>query len=305
MHRRIRHGPLFLMVVSGACLVAWRLVPRERLLLEHARRIANTTHWGEGARRFNISIHNHWLSDHEILFDRYEGPQRDQRVIYKRNIETGQETKLPGLTAIRRQLGEEVVDAECVSPDGKWYVGSARWGRCLLAEVNGTRHSLYPYAAQGDHRRFLLWLPDARHWLERYYLDDSTYRLILHDTQNPKASVKLSMEAESTAANMKMIAAPDNAVLIEWPAGDINEFGEPIVKPNAPPTKQVTISLMPWRAKSKPFAVYSLAMPSSLRRYDLVISPKADRVAWYVDMNTESPFYAWLHRYVPSIKSAL
>ncbi len=264
MRRRFRLVLIFLMVVLGACLIAWRLVPRDRLLLEHARHVADTTQWGLGGKRFNESIRNHWLSDHEVLFDRFEGAQHDQRVIYKRDIATGQETKLPGLTAHRRTLGEEVVDSECVSPDGKWYTCSARWNECLLAEVNGTRHFLYPYTGEGDHHREILWLPDSRHWLERYGYD-ANLNMVMHDTQNLKASVKLSRNANSTLANIDMTASPDKAVLIQWPDEVMNDMGKPIMKANSSPTKTVTILLMSLQSDGKPLNRCALAVPFDSR----------------------------------------
>jgi hypothetical protein len=300
---RVRWGLLFLVIVVGISFLTWHFLPREQLLLEHAQRVADTTQWGAGGRRFNESIGNYWLSNQEVLFDRYEGTQHDDRVIYKRNIATGQETKLPGLTASREQLYAEVEDSQCVSPDGKWFLCSARWGECLLAEVNGTRHYLYPDAEGGLCYRKTLWLPDSRHWIERYGINAQTHRLLLHDTQNPKLSVPLPLKANSTAEAMDRVVPPDIAVVVDWPEEGMDDFGEPLVTADLPPTKQVPLSLVPWRAGGKPFAHYSVAVPFGLEHYHFEISPDAKHLAWQVTVQRPASLQAWLHRYLPVVKA--
>jgi len=299
---RVRWGLFFLILSISISLLAWRFLPRERLLLEHAKRVADTTQWGAGARRFNGSIGNHWLSDHEVLFDRYEGAQHDDRVIYKRNIDTQQDTKLPGLTASRQELAAEVEDSQCISPDGKWFLCSARWGRCLLAEVNGTRHYSYPDAEAGECYRDTLWLPDSRHWLERYGVNSQTYCVLLHDTQHPSLSIRLPVAAHSTAARMEKVAMPDAAVVVDGPDQETNDLGEPVVRAASPKTRQVSISLVPWRTGGRPFARYSVSVPFGVRNDDLKISPDARYVAWKVTTQSTAPLQLWLHRYLPYLR---
>src|SRR5206468_3707796 len=85
---------------------AFVFLPRDKLLLDRAIRVADTTGWG-GGKRFNVSVGIHWLRDEEVMFDRFEGPSHDQRIIYKRNIRTGQEARLDALTNIREGFDVE------------------------------------------------------------------------------------------------------------------------------------------------------------------------------------------------------
>jgi len=88
-----------------------------KLRREVARFITRTEEMYRGGR-FHENIGIHWLSDHDILFSRFEGPKGEDRAIYRRSVLTGVETKLIGLTRARDADDGEVVEDQGVSPDG-------------------------------------------------------------------------------------------------------------------------------------------------------------------------------------------
>jgi hypothetical protein len=122
--------------IGGMAMLATLLFcifPRERLLLPQSTLVADMSGWGEG-RRFYNSIGIHWLSDDSLLYNRFinigdSNHPNGNRIIYRRNVRTGVDEKLPGLTAAREDFETEVVDSQNVSPDGHWYVCSESLGR--------------------------------------------------------------------------------------------------------------------------------------------------------------------------------
>src|SRR5256885_7014 len=77
----------------------WRGFPRDQPLLQRATRITDTTAWEKGGR-----CNLHWLSDHELLYSKYEGPEHNACALYRLDLQTGQETKLPGLAGSRNDF---------------------------------------------------------------------------------------------------------------------------------------------------------------------------------------------------------
>lgn len=289
--------------LSAALLCCWCFVTPEPGLIDRAVRVADTRTWGEGGKRFNNSIGWHWLSDHELLFDRFKGPLHDRRTIYRRDLRTGRDTELPGLTAARDQLSEEVIDSQCVSPDGKWFVCSARWGDCLLAEVNGKRRYLYS-SVQDDAYRSILWLPDCRHWLERYGQNGRVSRMVLHDIENPQLSIPLAAASHPTAATMDAVVQPNTAVLFQIdgrPAeGEIRSEDGPPTRPG----RRATVSLVPWTGGGSPIARYAFEAPAGMAPYYDAVSPDAKHVLWCAATQRKSQFLDFLHRFWPTLGTA-
>jgi hypothetical protein len=302
MKKIVRRSVFGLLLVAAVVLLTWKLTPREPMLLDRATPLAHTDRWYHG-RRFNSSIGAHWLSNEEILFDRYEGPQHDRRTIFKRNVRTGTETRLTGLTRSRDDLDAEVVDSQCVSPDGKWFLCSARWGECLLAEVNGTRHFLYPNIVDHDCSRGLHWLSDSRHWLERYGGGGEIHALILHDVENPKQATELPVNKDKEIADIQIISTLDKACVVDWPDDDVDDFGQPLKKDaQLNVTKQVTLSFVSLQSKARSRPRHTLTIPARVSDYDFHLSPQANKVAWLVNGQAASPLHVWLHRFLPGIK---
>ena len=306
MDRKRRRGRwvLGLVGVGGLLGMGWRLFPREPSLLGRATVIANTAPWHEG-ERFRSDLGVHWLSESDILFCRFEGPNHEERVSYRRNVRTGRDEKLAAFTEARNDFATEVVDDQRVSPDGRWFVCSDRWGECLLAEVNGAHHYTYPSADSANYRS-LLWMPDGHHWLEGYVNGGSASRLILHDTEHPQSSVSIpirsereqelfgSLEAAVSLQEGISIVAPDHDTggLDVAPAG----FDTPIV---------LTISWVSLDASARVRAEFRVNVPGQIGHYRLRVSPQGNRIAWQVTALREDVGRRWMHRYLPFVREHL
>lgn len=285
LRRTMRKWLLLFALVLLVVGAGGRFWPRERLLLERATPVIKTEdfHLGE---RFNYGLDVHWLSNDEILFSRFEGPQKHDRVIYRRNVKTGHEQRLPELTKAIDELGGEVIDAENVSPDGRWLLRSARWQDCLLAEVDGLRHTIYP-SITGDDYRSLIWTADSRYWLEIYVNGGTAHNVIWHDTQNPKLSRKLPFSGkEQYYGSIERILSSQQAVSIIRPENE-----------EKPP--KVTVSEM--SLEGKVIREYPVAVPQGSNEFQTQVSPNGDRIAWQVTSYNLDTRPRWVQRFFPFV----
>lgn len=299
--RKRRRWPVAFLAVGLLGILSWQLWPTNNLIARSTR-VADTKDWS-GGERFNVSIGMHWLSNEDILFDRYEGSDKNQRVIYRRNVRTGQEKRLNGLTASLEDLGGETVDDQAVSPDGKWFLCSSRWEDCELAEVNGSRHYSYSlkdtdqyYVSDDtDCYRSFLWMPDSRHWLENLHLNDACHRLIMHDVEHPKQSTPLPIGKNAELyARIKQLLPGQQAIRTDSPSPDDLQ---------SPPI--LTLQRFTFEPSPKPKKIEKITAPRNAREFEYKLSPKGDRIAWYITYETsemsDTSLQKWLRRYLPSV----
>jgi len=272
--------------------------------MERATSIARTDLWHEG-ERFRSAISVHWLSDEDVLFCRFEGPQHDARVIYRRNVKTGLEEKLAAFTEARNEFGTEIVDDQRVSPDGRWFVCSDRWGECLLAEVNGPHHYTYPSADSANYRS-LLWMPDGHHWLEGYVNGGSASRLILHDTEHPGSNVSVPIRGkreQELFGTLNAAVSPQEGISIVSP--DHDSDGPEVTPAEDDRSHVLTVSRVSLDASATMREEHQVTVPGRTGRYRLCVSPQGDRIAWQVMTLREDAGRKWLHRFLPFLKSAV
>lgn len=297
MRRKKRGLWIFAGGVGAGIALLVMLMPRERLLLDCATFIARTEDWNQG-RRFNESIGTHWLNDEEVLFDRFNGPKGDDRIIYRRNIRTKQEQKLDALTKIRDEFGGEVIDSQAVSPDGKWFLCSTRWGPCLLAAVDGSRQFLCT-SKNDDSYRSVYWLSDSRHWLEALRNNDKRL-LFLHDVEHPEQAMPLPIPEKKREVyhSLERVLSMQEAIAIE--KGDED-------KP-----RELTISRFSLDKTADPVVQKRTEVPfesqreetldASIASYETLLSPRGDRLACWGLVERTNATQEWLHRFLPSIK---
>ena len=269
--------------------------PREPQLLKHATFIADTTPWYEGGRG-NDGIGVHWLSNEELLVCRFEGVTGRDRTIYRHNILTGQEKPLPGIIQARNLLQEDTVDDQCVSPDGRWFLCSSRWDGCLLAEVEGTRHTLYKSADDDAYRSFW-WTADSRYWLENYHTNGTASRLILHDIAHPdfQESIPIGNHGAVFGA-LEAVISPREGITLQdlYPHTD----GILIEPPHPGKPHRVTFSRISLDAHAVVLAQYPVDTPQGSSLYATYLSPKRDRIAWIVTTARKNVIQNWLHNYL-------
>jgi hypothetical protein len=277
--RLIRRSAGLILVAGLICFARFLFHPEPRLL-DRARFIAATDQWHLGGR-FNNDIGINWLSDEDILFSRFEGVKFADRIAYRRNIRTGLEQKLPGLTEARNSLQEEVVDSQGVSPDGKWFVCSARWGDCLLAEVNGRRNRIYPNAFSDDnYDRSLFWMADSRHWLENYG-NGSSRKMLLHDVDHPKSTISIPIGNKGDLlGDLEMVISPQDAIAIADPDPAGGDENWAPLNPTHP--HLVDVYRLSLDTRAAPKTHYQVPVPGNAAHYELALSPKGDRIAWEV-----------------------
>jgi hypothetical protein len=191
--------------------------------------------------------------------------------VLSRNLQTGRERKLPALARSLNGLREEVIDSQAVSPDGKWFLRSERWGECLLAEVNGSRSHLYPSLDNYSYRS-VLWLADSRRWLEFFNLNGTTRGLRLHDVTRPKYSLDLPIRGrQQLLCRIEVVQDLDNAVAAFGPDQDLG-LSEPGGK-----MRIYTLSL---RNASRPRLLANIQIPRGSTEWRCSVSPDGRFVAF-------------------------
>lgn len=164
-------------------------------LLKHARFVADTDDWH--GRRFHEGIEVQWVTDDVLVHTRSFGEKDERRVAFRLNLKTGRETRLPYLTRALNSFSHEIIDSRGISPDGKWFLWSNRWGNTLVTEVNGPHHYESLNQDSGDNYKTVFWLPDSRHWLENFNVNGKTHWLVLHDVKKPNAATMLPTGSRS------------------------------------------------------------------------------------------------------------
>ena len=291
-HRR-RWITFGLVVVGG--LFLW-LLPKERLLLERATVV---TKKGDGyADQFYYpGSRSQWLSSNEILFERLEGPKYRTRVLYRQNLQTGQQQKLPELSKIVESFQADAY-SYTISPDGKWLLTST-WLQpgYLLSEVNGKHYYKYPSNRVGD-ACFVFWMYDCRHWLENYTCNGSSCGLFLHDVQSPKVIKKLPLEGNFTLGYtlgyLERVVSLQKAISIVSPE-DTGKTKSPL----PPAVKACILSL---EAGGKVLQEYNIPVPKHSEDFAYYVSPQGDKIAWQITMLLPDRAGEWLQKYLPFLK---
>jgi hypothetical protein len=259
--------------------LAWRSaqVPN---LLDRSHVVADISSWG-GGRRFNVSIGYHWLSDHELLMDRYVG---DVRTIFRHSIVDDHEEKLSELTKAFKDFGGETMDEQNVSPDGKWFIRSDRWGKCLQAEVNGKQKYIVD-EFDGDTYRNVFWTGDSRYWLEQFRLNDDVRCIRLHDVTSSKASQDLSIGWRvAPLKDLCGLITPNKAISVSLPNWDDDQHSG---------TQKVVISQFSITDNEIP-TTSEAHFPAGMFVHRAYLSTRGDQILWEVRYVRSTSWFSML-----------
>lgn len=260
-------------------------------LLRGATFVADAKNWW--GTRFRCDIGIQWLSGAELVHARYTGDYDPERLAtrinlrrsaYLLDLRTRHDTLLPSLTGALNSVNPEIVDSMAVSPDGRWFAWSERWGCCLVAQVKGRRRYLYPEDDDGCYRR-VLWMADSRRWLEMFHVNGRVHHLILHDVTRPVLARMLPLrDQRGLLANISQVTDLSHAIALTK-----QDLGPDDMRPRAR-TVQV------WRVAPdgrRPAArIASMRAPGASRVNRAEVSPRGDRIAW--EFVTRRPDQSWL-----------
>src|SRR5579871_1460588 len=155
---RIR-GRRWVLGIALALLAAIALLiasmPHDRLLLEHATKIANTQSW---FRKPFEDPELSWLSDHSLIYEQTGDIRHlDGGDYYLWDLNTGKKTAMPGLTGRILAFRHGNYDYALIpSPDGQWIAMHAGHHMMMTCRLDG---GLYRERSGSDSME---WLPDSR-----------------------------------------------------------------------------------------------------------------------------------------------
>jgi len=289
-----RRWPLLVSLLSPIALVGvflWCLHLSHPGLIEKSRFVFNTAQMRKG-RRFYEDIGIQWLSRNEILFCTFDDPVKAaSRVARTRNITTGSERELPGLTAAIDADDWKIVDNQCVSPDGRWFVRSGRWDNCLLASIDGSHKHIYPSLATDCYRE-IFWLSDSRHWIEAFGVNMECKKLVLHDVLAPGVSTSLPVSDQALLlGHLRAVPALSRAISIKLPEEE-----------DTPQTEgKVTITQFDLLHPGSGSRLTTMAIPGAADGCTAHVSPDGTQIAWCAVSPAADPVRSILHKFRSAI----
>lgn len=276
---------LFLSVVVVIALVVV-FTPRPRSLLSEAKLFAQA----EGYRSC-------WLSNTEIIelhekdYSRFEA--------YRVNVDTGTKTRLKELdNALKFNIDRTI----SVSPDGKWLLCSPFDGEPDVHIVSMDGKQTLTWDVGGDTE--LSWIPGTSRWLR--ILPNPTYQsgnprsltgIKVADILQPmKPPTTLPVTTAVPYENYFLLnmVTPDNRLLLA-------RFG-------LPPQSDRVIEMIECRIEqtrivpTRTWTLYSLMEGEQLIGVP-ILTPQADRVAWFSRREYRSPWRTFLARWFPRISN--
>jgi hypothetical protein len=205
---------------------------------------------------------------------------------------------LPGLTQSRDSLQCEVSDSQALSPDRKWLLYSARWGDCLLAEINGKRSYLYSAPASSqDSYRHLYWLPDSLHWVEAFGANRFIERAWLHDVQRPNDRAKLTWTtSRASPIDFAALESVDEGIEIYTAARP-----DPDSRTAPPRPHDVDIASIPLSPSKRKRYLHVFQTPPCTYIDNWRLSPRRGRILWELVTAHTDRVAVWLNR-IPFVR---
>lgn len=281
-------------------IAAW---PRERLLMVHAKRVTSVNNGGDS--------NYFWLSEQEALIQRYR-TDGDWFEFTCLNTQTHTETPLTAFNQKYRSAlasytfrglgflpngsrGSQTfhIPPACdLSPDHSLLLLRPMQNYSIpkiiyiAATLNGIQKARW---APGDDSYSPLWLHDSRHWLEAVYKSSGAgnlTNLTLHDCSNPKVRTRLPVPVEADTLTPVGINQKEQMVYIQWDYQKSYDFLDCY--------EQNLTSPIPSGQKRR------IRLPYHAALRDVEISPRGDRLAWWLQYEHVLPGASMLHRVYPA-----
>ncbi len=261
---RSRGVPLLLVAVGAALWAADIRLPVMRPIC-----VAGSPGWWRGQFRSGLGVQ--WVSDRELLHSRFGGPRPDVRAVYRRDVVTGREWLVPGLTRALDGATVGAIDGTRVSPDGRWLARPKGWDKCLLLDVSG-RHR-YTYPGYGDTLwGRIFWMADSRHWIEGFQANGWMHRLLLHDVAKPDLSQPIPVGDQGELfANLERVLSFDRAIALV-----------PLDNDRGLAPESVAVYELSLDARKKAREVATIPVPRGSPEFGAELSAAGDRIAWVV-----------------------
>jgi hypothetical protein len=287
---------LRLALVGILALLAWRVWPRERLLIRQATWVTHTDQDSPNAYD--------WLSESELLLPRYR-PDTDSFEFRRVDTWTHAETPLATFNQKYRSALHAFTSPDqttlrvthyapryVLSPDRRWVVllpiCTGGHGDYIVSTPDAVERSRGKTIAGSE----VWWLHDNRRWFEtdlkNAALSGFMDRLIVYDCQNTGKTTTVHVSDIPFSASEVGITDRDHLLLARWndkPADSINLYEASVTVPEAAVRK------------------YSVRLPLKVLLRGVAISNDGKRLAWLLQYAYVPPLAAWLHRALPRISA--
>jgi hypothetical protein len=293
LKRRRWIAPLAIaLALVGVSLAAVALFyPRERLLIERAAPLADTSHWEDAG--------HYWLPDQALLLLRYFplGNGSNTYSASRYDLASHQETPLPGLTAALSKAAY-FPDMIQVSPDGKWL----RWTDFPSAPVGEDAfvQKVIVASLDGQHREEwhlkdannYFWLSDSRHWIAVHSIGESQKnRARIYSLDDPRRVQSLKIDPTMPDLYDRWMSVSNDTMLLDTGSWTVQSASDEII------ALQIDLHSIQSRSRTK------VALPPNAEIIDILYSPQGDRIAWVLNLHSTPVFAAFLRRLLPSFSA--
>jgi hypothetical protein len=275
---------LVAMVSLASTVLLWWTIPRDRLLLEHATKIASTKGWYRQTPRNRVNetgtrsyAEAYWLSDHTLLYQQSaKGHQPDGGDYCLWDLKTGTEKPLPMLTrCIIRSRGPNWPLQ--VSPDGQWICLSG--AGMMVCRLDGTQ--VRTSVNTGD----AVWLPDSRHLLVNIWSGHRTF-CVRRSVIRSETDVEVPLPEGQDLGQV----LPDGRMILLW------------VPNTGPDTARLVVACCELHTAFRKIWSRTLTWPAHSQLEDYALSPQGDRIASLVAVESNSALLQVMHRLLPQIR---
>jgi hypothetical protein len=279
--RRWIWGIALVLLGAAATVELWNAWPRERLLLEKSKHIAD---------QWNFRRNEVWISDHEIAAADIDYTKLRASIVYT-DFRSGKTRSVA--------LGHLPIDGHVYilpSPDGRWALrcDSQRKpdNQAIAVEVQTGRHRSWP--ERGDSYHYgQVWLSDSRRWLE--YSTIVLGYLTIHDVDGSSKSVRIPSSTSIPSWPLKdLVTSSDHLLIVDEHLDDTNSQ-------TTPPWTGVDVyeyRLLPTMAHLGTIHVTS---PPGVKTLAARISPDGDHIIWTCSQSYVSPLAVLVHRWIKRV----
>jgi hypothetical protein len=242
--------------------------PRERRLLERARKIADVRGWWSSEP---VIVDYRWVSD-TVLFTGTGEWRLESPFLY--DIRSHRKTDMPRLSQLLKRDTDVGADRWELSPDGQWLL----WVLDLCSDVraarlDGSGFQIVPLPPPTDTVREIGWQDDKGHWIARGfdYTTRKSIKVVGGDVNRPgqRRLLPLSEGERCFETDTLEVDEQKNLVVVRLAADSVAH------------PKSRTITLHP---------------PTATRIVEVLSSNRGDRLAWVVLSTQTPPLLQWSRR---------
>ena len=255
---------------------------RDKLLLDHSSKVANTSGWELNWRSYS------WLDDDRILFFQFNSQSGWQPLC--QYVKTGHITYLPQLAKKLAHTLDKHSQVE-VSPDGKWLIWTDANKYVFATQVEGS--NFFPWKVPVPCR--IIWMSDSTHVV---ILSENLNRSLYNKISKYYIdSVRCHHESDSEMNNLLRIDNINPYDIVVFPNGHL--ITETSTEDISETKKSMTVGVVDVNITNNKSIITNINFPAQGHLIEMGISPNGQSLVWELESKHRSFFSKLVHRVFP------